>query len=236
MDATFFCSHSYTVVFFCVCERQDEKRLLASTKTSMYMWDCVTGEKIDEMSISRVKPFKTGCTFTNEGSSVICHSEQDIQIWKWNKFSVRHRQELKLRWHKDMIMKIAISPDDSMLASCGFDGIVVLWDLLDLPNIEEKKLLDFPILPAKPETEEELTAAANGVPAEKPPLLKDPKKMSKKEAEMHRKVPLKFLTRVCSVDAHHCQRYMAIIIFISLLSFLEFCRRKQGTTFWPLLK
>jgi WD40 repeat protein len=74
-------------------------------------------------------------TFSNNGKYLAAGDEEGIvRIWDLSNQSLL----TTLGGHNSLIRKIRFSNDDSMLASSGFDGKVILWrmeSLNDLPNI-----------------------------------------------------------------------------------------------------
>jgi WD40 repeat protein len=107
--------------------RPDGKVLAAGTGGVVYLIDPYTGAVLSKLpgQTERV----TALAFSPEGRALAAASGKvgasgEVRLY----FDNGEKPEITIPAHQDLIYAVAISPDGKLLATCGYDRIIHLWD------------------------------------------------------------------------------------------------------------
>ena len=102
----------------------DNTLLATTSENEVNLWDTKSWQKIMKLETVRVESF----VFSKDSSFLAIGGrgrKPKIQIW-----NVKTAQlVVEFSGHKSDVESVAFSPDDTLLASGGFDGVIYLWDM-----------------------------------------------------------------------------------------------------------
>ncbi len=106
--------------------------IAASGRGTVYLFDTASGESIGKLS--QPHPQVTALAFSRDGKrlAVACSAAgeaHEVRLYDCTAESVASGSGSVVNTHQDSIQDLAFSPDGKILASCGYDRLIKLWDV-----------------------------------------------------------------------------------------------------------
>lgn len=141
-DLRTFGSELQTMSWSSVTFSADGSRLLTGARTSAWIWDAVTGEKVRRIPHNRGLPRKVfSVAFTPDGTRAVTAGDH-AHVWD----TLTGELVCVVRGSMKFI-SIAFSPDGGRLATTGFDWTVAVWDARTGDELFRVPLKAFPSSP-----------------------------------------------------------------------------------------
>lgn len=131
-DQTFGWRAPLTVVY-----SPDSDRLAIAYYTEVYVWDARNGKllvRFEDNETSRNGKASNqspesriyDMSFTSDGKTIITGTGRSIKFWDVETGKLKFKTS---EGHKKLLNDLAISPDESILATCAEDKFIKLWDM-----------------------------------------------------------------------------------------------------------